>query len=184
MSLRHWGAFTIELRRSRHLDNSDSERLHYKIESDCMLFLLRQDLQGHQIKVAGGRFKANNWRQICTEREIALGNPQDSVATWYLHGSRLEKKKRKKKKNTPQETLHAQMPPPVEEGGEVGEFSGVGCCVPALSHPSLWQSLLLPEFNVGWWLQTGIHTSSHPATPVLPRMPARCLYSSKTSSLI
>lgn len=56
------------------------------------------------------------------------------------------------KKNTPQETLHAQTPPLVEEGGEVGGFSGH--CVPALSFPCLGQSLFLPGFKENRWLQT------------------------------
>lgn len=75
----------------------------YKLECDCVLLLLRQELRGHQIKVAGGRFKANNQRQICTECGVALGNPvpQDAAAAWYLHSYRLEKKERQKKKNTP-----------------------------------------------------------------------------------
>lgn len=82
-------------------------------------------------------------------------------------------KERKKKKNSPQETLHTQMPPLAEEGGEVGGFSGVGCCVPAPSRccvpapsrPPLWQSPLLKGFKVGWWLQPG--TCNHPAMPAL-----------------
>lgn len=93
MSLRHLGALAIELKRSRDPDNSDSKQSDLITKhSDCTLFLLRQELQGHQIKVAGGRFKANNWKQICTKYEVALGNPapQEAVAARYVHGSTFE----------------------------------------------------------------------------------------------
>lgn len=92
------------------------------------------------------------------ECRLALVNrvPQDTVAAQYLHGSRLEKKEKNEEKYSPgMHNRHAQMPPPAEEGGEVvGGFSWVGHCLPAPSHPSLGQSLLLPGFKVGWWLQT------------------------------
>lgn len=74
--------------------------------------------------------------------------PQDAVAAWYLYSYRLEKKE-EKRKILPRK-LHAQVPPLVEEGGDIGTFSGLGYCVAVPSPPPpQWQGLLLPGFKVG-----------------------------------
>jgi len=103
------------------------------------------------MKAAGDRFKANNRRQICTERGVALGTLcHRTLRLLHIYMAPESRRNEKKTpKNTPQETLHAEMPPAGGEGGEVGGFSGIGCCVPALSHPPLGQSPLLPGFKAG-----------------------------------
>lgn len=115
MSFRHLEVFTIELKRKKHLDNSDSKQSYLVTKQRVIVCTVPP-----QTRPSGTSNKTSRWQVQSKQLEAVLRGAQgctgDPGMLWRLNIYLDIDMKRKKEKKNPPGNMHARMPS-LAEGG-------------------------------------------------------------------